>query len=308
MPKFIFKRLLMMIPVLIGVLFIVFTLSYITPGDPARMLLGERAQPEAIATLREEMGLNDPFLVQFGKYITRIVRFDFGTSYVSKRLVSHELFQRFPTTLHLAFLSIVITLLIGLPLGVISATKQYSIIDSICTIFGLTTLSVPYFWLGLMFMLFFSVKLNWLPATGYSGPIYWIMPSFTVGLVTAGTIMRFTRSSMLEVIRQDYIRTARAKGQKELTIIMKHALKNAMIPVITVTGIQFGYMIGGAMITETIFNIPGIGSFIVQSIRTKDGPIVQGGVLLSAVALCFLNLFVDILYAFVDPRIRSQYK
>ena len=308
MHKFILKRLLMMVPVILGVVFVIFTVMYITPGDPASMLLGERARPEDIAKLREEMGLDNPFLIQYVSYIGRIIQLDFGTSYSTKRPVFSELADRFPTTALLAVLCVSLAIIVGIPLGILCATKHHSIFDNIASVLGLVMLSIPNFWLGLMLILFFSITLGLLPVSGFSTPQHWIMPMLTIGLSSAGTFMRFTRSSMLEVVRQDYIMTARAKGQKESVIIIKHALKNALIPVITVVGLSFGVLLGGAVLTETVFAIPGVGNYMVQSIRSRDGPIIQGGVLLFALAFSFINLLVDILYGFVDPRIRSQYK
>jgi len=308
MHKFILKRILMMIPVLLGVMFVIFTLVYITPGDPARIMLGERAPPEAVAALRQQMGLDQPFLVQFAGYVARVVRFDLGTSFSTGRPVFDELAFRFPSTARLAGLSLMVALLIGIPMGIACSIRHNSILDNVATVLGLVALSVPNFWLGLMLILLFSVNLGWLPVSGFATPLHWILPSFTIGLSLAGEFMRFTRSSMLEVVRQDYIRTAWAKGQKESAIIIKHALKNALIPLITVIGLSFGGLMGGAVLTETIFAIPGVGSFMVQSIASRDFPVIQGGVLLLAVIFSFVNLIVDILYGFADPRIRSQYR
>ena len=308
MHKFILRRILMMLPVLLGVMFVIFTLVYITPGDAARIMLGERAPEEAVNALRQEMGLDKPFLVQFAGYVSRVIRFDLGTSFSTGRPVFDELSFRVPSTALLGGLSLLVAILIGVPMGIACAIRHNSILDSMATILGLIALSVPNFWLGLMLILLFSVNLGWLPVTGFATPLHWILPSFTIGLSLAGELMRFTRSSMLEVIRQDYIRTARAKGQKELAVILKHALKNALIPVITVVGLSFGSLLGGAILTETVFAIPGIGNYMVLSIRTRDFNIIQGGVLMIAIMISFVNLFVDILYGFVDPRIRAQYK
>jgi peptide/nickel transport system permease protein len=297
-----------MVPVIIGVLFIIFTIIYITPGDPASLLLGERARPEDIAALRLEMGLDDPFFIQFFGYLGRAARLDLGTSDQTKRPVFYEPKDRFPTTIVLAAISIAFSIIIGVPLGILCAIKHNSLADSVTTVLGLVILSIPNFWLGLMLILLFSVTLGWLPVSGFSTPMHWIMPMLTLGLSAAGVFMRYTRSSMLEVIRQDYIRTARAKGQKESTVILKHALKNALIPVITLAGISFGGLLGGAILTETVFAIPGVGGYMVQSIRSRDTPIIQGGVLMIAIGFSFVNLLVDILYSFVDPRIRAQYK
>jgi peptide/nickel transport system permease protein len=306
--RFIFKRLLMLIPVLIGVIFIMFTLSYFTPGDPARIILGEIAAPEDVAQLRLEMGLDNPFIVQFFTYLWNAVQFDFGQSYQTGRDVFVELFARFPNTIQLAAMSALLAIIAGIPLGILSATRQYTVFDAGANFTGLLAASIPNFWLGMMLIIFFSVTLRVLPPSGFMTPLHWILPTITIGMSSAGTIMRFTRSSMLEVIRQDYIRTARSKGQKPGKIIFRHALKNALIPVTTVAGLQFGFLLGGAAITETIFAIPGVGLYVIQSIAMRDWPVVIGGVLLSALAFTFVNLLVDILYAFIDPRIRAQYK
>lgn len=309
MYKYISKRLMMMIPVILGVLIIVFTIMYITPGDPARMILGEGAPPDAVEEVREELGLNDPYIVQLGNYVKNVVfKFDLGDSYISKKPVINELMERFPTTIKLAVLSVIVSVTVGVSMGIISATRQYSIFDKIATGFSLLGVSMPTFWAGLMAVIIFSVKLGWLPASGSYGPEYWILPSLTLGLHSSATIMRMTRSSILEVIRQDYIRTARAKGQKEFIVIVVHALRNAMIPVITVVGMQFGGLLGGSILIESVFAIPGLGKFIIDSIKTRDNTVVQGGVLLLAVSFSMVNLLVDILYGYIDPRIKSQYK
>lgn len=307
MLKFIGKRLLMMIPVLLGVMFIIFSLTYFAPGDPATMLLGEGASAEAIQTLREEMGLNDSFPVQFARYVTNVFQFDFGTSFITQRPVLTELWARFPTTAQLAVMATITSVLVGVPLGILSAIKQYSGWDTGATFVGLLGISIPNFWLGLLLIMFFTVQLGWLPPTGFTTPLHWIMPTITLSGGAIAIIMRMTRSSMLEVIRQDYIRTAKAKGQTGRKLITKHALKNALIPVVTVAGLQLGGLLGGAVLTETIFSIPGIGSYIFSAISQRDLPVIQGGVLLIAIMFSFVNLLVDILYAFIDPRIKSQY-
>ncbi|WP_053955935.1 nickel ABC transporter permease [Inediibacterium massiliense] len=309
MLKYITRRVLFLIPVLIGVAFMVFTLLYITPGDPARMALGEQASQEAVDQLREEMGINDPFLVQFGRYVYNgVVKQDIGRSYITHRPVAEELFNVFPTTLKLASLSMLIALIIGIPFGIISAIKQYSIFDSVVMVFALIGISMPVFWLGLLLILFFSVQLGWLPSSGFYSLKHMILPAITLGAQSIAIITRMTRSSMLEVIRQDYIKTARAKGQKESKVVLKHALRNALIPVITIAGIQFGILLGGAVLTEVIFSIPGVGRLMVESIKMRDYPMVQGGVLFIAVAFSIVNLLVDLLYAYIDPRIKAQYR
>ena len=308
MHKYIFKRLLLLIPVLLGVSFLVFSIMSFTPGDPAQLILGESAPEAQVLALREEMGLNDPFLMQYGRFVLNAVQGDFGRSYTSGREVFGEIFQRFPNTLILAIIGVVIAILIGIPVGIISATKQYSVMDSISMIGALLGVAMPNFWLGLMLILFFSVGIGWLPSGGFGGWKSLILPSITLGTGAAAIITRMTRSSMLEVIRQDYIRTARAKGVTEKKVINKHALKNALIPVITVIGLQFGYLLGGAVLTETVYSWPGVGRMMVEAIRSKDTPVVLAAVLFLATTFSIVNLFVDILYGFVDPRVKSQYK
>lgn len=307
MIRYTLRRLLMMIPVLLGVIIIVFTIMYMTPGDPARMRLGEGASPEAVATLRAEMGLDKPYPVQLFNYIKGVVTGDFGVSYSSGRPVMQELLERFPTTVKLAVLSVSVSVIIGLTMGIISATRQYSIFDKIATSIALLGVSMPTFWAGLMAVIVFSVWLGWLPASGSYGWQYWIMPALVLGFHSAASIMRMTRSSMLEVVRQDYIRTARAKGQKESIVIVVHALRNALLPVITVIGMQFGALLGGSILIESVFAIPGLGKFIIDSIKTRDNPVVQGGVLLLALSFSLVNLLVDIIYGYIDPRVKSQY-
>ncbi|UUV17145.1 ABC transporter permease [Fusobacteria bacterium ZRK30] len=308
MHKYIFKRLLLLIPVLLGVSFLVFSIMSFTPGDPAQLILGESAPKAQVLALREEMGLNDPFIMQYGRFVLNAVQGDFGRSYTSGREVFGEIFQRFPNTLILAIIGVIIAILIGIPVGIISATKQYSIMDSVSMIAALLGVAMPNFWLGLMLILFFSVGLGWLPSGGFGGWSSLILPSITLGTGAAAIITRMTRSSMLEVIRQDYIRTARAKGVTEKKVINKHALKNALIPVITVVGLQFGYLLGGAVLTETVYSWPGVGRMMVEAIRSKDTPVVLAAVLFLATTFSIVNLFVDILYGFVDPRVKSQYK
>jgi len=309
MHKYILRRLLMLIPVILGVTFIIFTMMYFTPGDPARIMLGEAAAEADVIRLRAELGLDDPFLVQFGRYVKdAVVHQDIGRSYTTKRPVLELIMTRFPSTLNLAALGIMVAVIIGIPTGIISATKQYSLFDNVAMVVALLGVSMPNFWQGLMMILVFSVYLGWLPSSGFNTPAHMVLPALTIGTSTAAIITRMTRSSMLEVIRQDYIRTARAKGQVESKVINRHALKNALIPIITVIGLQFGYLLGGAVLTESIFAVPGVGRLMVDSIRSRDFPVVQGGVLFIAVTFSFVNLIVDILYAFVDPRIRSQYK
>lgn len=307
MHKFILKRLVLLIPVLLGVSLLVFAIMSFTPGDPAQLILGENAPAQAVADLREEMGLNDPFVLRYARFVGNAVTGDLGRSYTSGRDVFSEIFSRFPNTLILAALGVIISVAIGIPIGIISATRQYSMIDSASMIFALLGVSMPNFWLGLMMILVFAVNLGWLPSGGYTDWSSLLLPAITLGTGSAAIITRMTRSSMLEVIRQDYIRTARAKGVVENVVINKHALKNALIPVITVIGLQFGYLLGGAVLTETVFSWPGVGRMMVDAIRQKDTPTVLGTVVFLATTFSLVNLLVDLLYGFIDPRIKSQY-
>jgi peptide/nickel transport system permease protein len=309
MIRYIVKRVLMVIPVLISVTFIIFSLIYFSPADPARVILGEQATGDAIERLREERGWNDPFLTQYYRYAKNVFfERDLGRSYLSNRPVYDEIIARYPNTIKLAVSGIVVAIFIGIPLGVISATKQYSIIDNISMFFALVGVSMPVFWQGILLILLFSLTLGWLPSAGYSTWQHMILPAFTLGTGSAAIIARMTRSSMLEVYRQDYVRTARAKGLKEFYVVNRHALRNALIPVVTVVGLQFGFLLGGAVITEAIYSITGVGGMIVNAIRMRDMMIVQGGVLLIAVTFTIINLIVDIVYGFLDPKIRAQFK
>ncbi|MDO5718516.1 MAG: ABC transporter permease [Tissierellia bacterium] len=308
MHKYIIKRLLLLIPVVLGVTFIVYFIMYLTPGDPAKISLGENAPEEQVEKKREEMGLNDPFIVQYFRFVKNAMKGDFGRSYDTKKPVFDEVFSRFPATLKLTIAGIILAVLIGIPVGIISATKQYSAVDYSTMILALLGVSMPNFWLGLMLILLFSVKLGVLPSGGAGTLKHLILPAITLGTGVAAIITRMTRSSMLEVIRQDYIRTARAKGVPENVVINKHALKNALIPIVTVIGLQFGYLLGGAVLTETVFAWPGVGRLLVEAIKRKDTPTVLASVVFLSVTFSIVNLFVDILYAYLDPRIKSQYR
>ena len=309
MLRYIVRRVLFLIPVLLGVAFCVFTLLYLTPGDPARMILGDLATEEAVQEFRNREGLNDPFLVQFGNYVWKAVtKGDIGRSYVTKRSVAQEVLAVFPATLKLSALAMLIAILVGLPCGILSAIKQYSLFDTVTMIFAMIGLSMPVFWLGLLLILLFSVHLRWLPSSGFGTFKATILPAVSLSAQAISMVTRMTRSSMLEVIRADYIRTARAKGQKESVVIWVHALHNALIPVVTLCGLQFGHLLAGAILTESIFAIPGVGRLMVSSIMQRDYPMVQGGVLFIAIAFSIVNLLVDLVYAYIDPRIKAQYK
>ena len=309
MLRYIVRRVLFLIPVLLGVAFCVFTLLYLTPGDPARMILGDLATEDAVQEFRNREGLNDPFLVQFGNYVWKAVtKGDIGRSYITKRSVAQEVLAVFPATLKLSALAMLIAILVGLPCGILSAIKQYSLFDTVTMIFAMIGLSMPVFWLGLLLILLFSVHLRWLPSSGFGTFKAMILPAVSLSAQAISMVTRMTRSSMLEVIRADYIRTARAKGQKESVVIWVHALHNALIPVVTLCGLQFGHLLAGAILTESIFAIPGIGRLMVTSIMQRNYPVVQGGVLFIAIAFSIVNLLVDLVYAYIDPRIKAQYK
>jgi peptide/nickel transport system permease protein len=306
--RYLLQRILSMIPVLFGVALFIFIVLHIAPGDPVREMLGMNAAPEDYEKLRNELGLNDPLIVQFFSYIGGILTGNFGMSYTSRAPVLDAILSRYPATLTLASLSTLIMVLIGLPAGIISATRQYSLLDRLATGIALMGVSMPTFWIGMLLVLIFALRFRLLPVSGWSTPRHWILPAFAIGFNAAAICMRMTRSTMLEVIRSDYIRTARSKGQAEGRILMHHALRNALIPILTVVGIQLGRMLGGAMVTETVFSIPGLGYYMLQSILSRDYPVVQGGVIFIAATFSLVNLAVDFLYAFIDPRIKSQFQ
>ena len=307
MVKYIVKRFIALIPVLLGVTLIIFTLLYFTPGDPAQIMLGdEAATPEAIAQIHEELGLDDPFWVRYGNYVLDLLHGDLGVSYLNKRPVAEMLIERLPKTMTLACVSAALAIVLGVTFGVIAAVKHNSIFDNLCMIFALGGVSMPHFWQGLLLMLLFGVKLGWLPISGYGTLAQLILPALTIGYGCMAIIARMTRSSMLEVINQDSINFAHAKGQKKFVIITRHALQNALIPIITTIALQFGILLGGSVITESIFAIPGIGKLMVDSIRASNYPVVQGGVLLIAFIYCVNNLLVDIIYALIDPRMKTS--
>lgn len=309
MLKYIFKRILMMIPVLLGVLFLVFTMNEISPGDPAAMIAGDAASVEVVEQIREDLGLNKPLPVRFFNYTKNLVLHgDLGTSYKTKRPVLDEVMDRLPTTILLSLTSAAFAVFLSIPIGIISAIKQNTWIDNLLMVLALIGVAMPAFWQGLMTIILFSVKLGWFPSYGFTTPAHWFMPVLTIGTGAMASLVRITRSSMLEVIRQDYIRTARAKGQTERKVIISHALRNSMIPIITAISIQLGSMLGGAIVTETVFAIPGIGMLMIQSIKARDYPTIQGAVVVIAVMFSLLNLVVDIIYTFVDPRLKSIYQ
>ncbi len=308
MYSYVVKRLLLLIPIILGVTFIVFFILDLTPGDPGRLLLGPLAPQEAVDRKNEELGYNNPFFTRYLTYMGGALRGDFGESYRTGQPVFDEIIPRFPTTLTLAFLAVLASTLIGIPLGILSAVRQYSKLDTAATISAMFVSSVPDFWLGLMLMLLLSLKLRLLPPDGIDSPLGYIMPTLALSLPSSASILRLTRTTMLETIRQDYIRTARAKGASEKSVIWHHALKNALLPVITVVGSQFGYLLGGSIVVETVFSVPGLGMLTVTAIKSKDMPQVMASIIFLAILFVFIMLLVDLLYAFIDPRIKARYK
>lgn len=309
MAKYILKRLLILIPTLLGISFIVFSLLYLSPGDAALAAAGPNATKETVEAIRESLGLNDPFIVQYGNYLKNLVfHFDLGKSYQSGRSVTETLLRVFPTTIKLASGALIISIIMGISFGVLAAIKKNTAIDSIITALGMVGLAMPIFWSGLLLIIIFSTKLKVLPASGFSSFKQMILPWFALGFQSSAVIMRMTRSAMLDVLDKDYIRTALSKGLLKRKIILVHALKNAMIPVITTIGLQAGGLLGGSILTETIFSIPGIGRLMVDSIKTRDYPIILGAILLIAIVYLLISIIVDILYGFINPRIKAEYK
>jgi ABC-type dipeptide/oligopeptide/nickel transport system permease component len=334
MARYILQRVLLLFPILFGVSLAVFLVMHLFTVDPAEIILGQHATPEQVAIVREELGLNKPIHVQFVDYITRAAQGDLGQSVITKTSITEELMKRFPATAELALLAICFASVLGISLGVVSAVKQNSIFDYGAMVAALLGVSMPIFWLGLMMIILFSVTLGWLPASGRiaigfkpeditglylvdslltgDAEAFWnafkhlVMPAIALGAYSTAIIARMTRATMLETIRQDYVRTARAKGLDEPVVVIKHALRNALIPIVTVIGLQMGALLGGAVLTETVFSWPGIGSYIVEGILVSDYPRVQGAVLLIATIFVMVNLLVDVLYCYLDPRIQHN--
>jgi peptide/nickel transport system permease protein len=331
MLAYIIRRILILIPTLLGVSVIVFFMLRITPGDPAELLLGERATEEALHEIREHLGLNEPLHVQYGLFLKRLMKGDLGETIWSRQKVWIEVKERFPATIELSVVALFISCFFGIIFGIISATKQYSIFDYLSMLGALIGVSMPIFWLGLVFMLIFSVNLGWLPLSGRISvgvdlevvtnfyildavltknwgalkDVLWhiIMPATTLSTIPMAIVARMTRSSMLEVLRQDYIKTAKAKGLSQFIVTFKHALRNALIPVVTTIGLQFGVALGGAILTETIFAWPGVGKWMFDAVMKRDYMVIQGGTLFIAAVFVVINLMVDVLYAVINPRI-----
>ena len=297
----------MLIPVLLAVAFVIYAIMNVAEGDPVYSVAGADATEEQLAALREEMGLNGSLVERYFRYIGNLLKGDLGTSYVSKQDVMKIYLQRLPNTLKLASMTMIFATLIALPLGIIAAVNQNSWIDTVSMVLALIGLSMPNFWLGLLLIILFSLKLGWFPSGGNEGFRSIILPAFTVGAGLAALLTRTTRSSMLDVIRQDYLRTARAKGVPEKVIIRKHALRNALIPIITIFGVQFSNVLGGSVLAETVFAWPGVGRLVVDAIDQRDIPTVTGALVMTTMLVTIVNLLIDIVYAFVDPRIKAKY-
>jgi len=306
MLYYIFKRILQIIPVVIGITILLFVLMYIIPEDPARLILEKGATPQALQNLREKMGIDKPIYVQYWRYIKQLAKGDLGTSYRYRRSVNSILAEHYPNSIKLAFAAIIIETIIGILAGIISAVRKYSFLDVLVTVSTTILVCVPVYWLGMLLQIGFGLKLHWLPMSGMGdGSIkYYILPAITLASVSTAFVARITRSTMLDVLANDYIRTAYAKGLNHNSVIYKHALKNALIPVITYIGIDLGSLMGGAILTETIFAWPGVGRTIYLAILQRDAPVVIGGTIILVLIFVFLNLIVDIIYALLDPRIR----
>jgi peptide/nickel transport system permease protein len=308
------RRLLSTLPTLFVVTLIVFAIVRVLPGNPARLLLGEEATPQLVAELTHQMGLDRPLPVQYATWLLGVVQGDFGRSIKDNMSVGRLILEKLPTTLELALLATLVSVLIALPAGIVTAAKRGGFTDGLITVLALSGVSLPNFFLGILLIFLFSIQLNWIPPSGYMTPLenplenlrLMLLPAITLGLGTAGALTRFLRGSMLEVLGQDYVRTARAKGVMGRIVLYRHALRNALIPVVTIFGLQLGGLLGGAVITEQIFSIPGFGRLIVDAVFTRDFPVVQGIVLVSAMAIFLVSFLVDLIYAAVDPRIRYR--
>jgi len=307
MLNYIIKRLLLVIPTLLGITLVVQLFIVITPGDPARLLAGNQVSEENVEILREEMGLNDPFIVRYGVYMKNLLSGNFGASYRTKTSVLDDMLTRFPYTLLLVCISMVLAVAIGIPLGIFAATHQYSWKDNAAIFGSLFCVSMPSFWFALMLVQALCVKLKLLPVAGVDHWTGWILPCFTNALAYAASIARQMRSNLLEIIRQDFISTARAKGQTENKVLYKHALQNAVIPIIMTIGSIFGFALGGSLITEVIFSIPGLGSYTINALMSRDYPVIQTSVLFFSTIFCVVLLLTDLAFAVVDPRIRAQF-
>lgn len=307
MIRYIIRRLLLLIPVVIGVTLIIFLLQAITPGDPASLALGSDSTEAEREQWREEHDLNLPIMVQYAKYMWNVLHGDFGISYRSPKNITTTILERWPTTFLVALLSVAISSFIGVALGIIAALHRNSWLDSFARILAMLGVSMPNFWFALLMIMLFAVKLKWFPVSGFSTPRHWVLPMATVGILGAASLMRLTRSAVLDSLSADYIRTARSKGQKESVVILHHVLGNAMIPIVTSIGGHFAMSLGGTIILEQIFAIPGLGQLMVNAIYQRDYPQIRGSVLLVAVTASVVNLLVDLIYALIDPRVKAAF-
>ena len=306
MWRYVLKRVVLALPVLVGVSVVVFVAIRLIPGDPAQLMAGQAATQEVVQQIRQSLGLDQPLPVQYLYFLRNVVRGDLGRSLFNGAPVVEELAQRFPRTVRLALASMAVASLIGIPAGILAATRRSTWVDTAVMLVALAGVSVPVFWLGLNLILLFSVRLQWLPSFGYETWRHLVLPSLTLGAASAAIVARMTRSAMLEVLGQDYVRTARAKGLAERVVVSRHALRNALIPVVTVLGLQLGTLLSGAVLTETVFAWPGIGRLLVEAVLARDYPIIQGATLLIAATFVVLNVAVDVLYGLLDPRIRYE--
>ncbi len=293
-----------MVPVIIVMTLIVFSIFYFAPGDPVSRIAGPNVTPEVYESIRRKYGLDQPFIIQYLRFMKSVIEGDLGVSILQERPVIEMIKERLPVTLEIGLLGFLITFLIAIPVGVIAAVKKNTLVDYMCMSGTLLGAAIPTFWLGMLLMYFFAYKLRWFPISGYGTIRHLILPGFAIGLTNAAVTARMVRSSMLEVLNQDYIRTARSKGLFEKVVIYRHALKNALIPVITLMGLRLGWIIGGSVALEIIFSIPGIGRLMVDSILARDYPVVQGSMIVLTSSIILANLLADVLYAIVDPRIR----
>lgn len=303
MTSFILRRLLLSIPTLFGVLVVAFLLLYVAPGDPVMAMVGERADEATIARLRQELRLNDPLPVQFGHYIGGIVKGDLGKSYITNRPIRKDILERFPKTLQLAGAAMLLATILGVTLGILSGRRPGSAIDRFGLAIAYLGISFPVYWVGLLLILLFAVTLHWLPPSGFGGIRYLALPALALGMRSIAFLARMTRSAMLDALGADYVRTARAKGLSEFVVVTRHALRNAMIPIITVLGLDFGAYLTGSILTETIFSWPGLGRYVVNAIARRDLPAIQGSVLFLSAVFVLVNLITDIAYAKADPRV-----
>lgn len=306
MFQYIIRRLISTIPVLFGISLMLFFLLRALPGDPAQVIAGELATQKEVELIRHQLGLDEPVYVQYAKFLSRIVRFDLGTSTRTQYPVIKEIAPRLLNTVILAVAATILACLLGIPAGIVAAVKPYTTMDMVVTALALFGMSMPAFWLGLMLIIIFSVKLKLLPVGGSGGFVYLILPAITLAAYLLASIARNTRSAMMEVLAQDYITTARSKGVREKMVILRHALKNSFIPVITVIGLQFGSLLGGTVLTETVFAWPGLGRLLVSSMLARDYPVIQGAILIFALLFVLTNIIVDMLYAYFDPRVRYE--